>query len=117
MNTLDLHCPQCGEPTLHVEQPSDNEIWIKCGTCNLFIGISEEEWHQIRHSENIEGRIRSLYEKDHPGVRSGSLCRVCYNLYEERCRFGICSPCVFKMLTILVILMVVASFTIWFGVF
>jgi hypothetical protein len=117
MDRRDLQCPQCGEPTIEIQTPSDNEIWIKCGTCNLFIGLSEEEWHKIQNSPNLEEKIRRLYHKDHPEIKKVQTCRICSSHHETVGVGGICTPCLYKALIILVIVMVIASFTVWFGIF
>lgn len=111
-----LHCPECGEQTVIVEQPSDNEIWIKCSTCDLFIGLSEEEWHHIHNSPNLEKKIRALYEKDHPEIQYGQPCRMCLKRHEGGIA-RICSGCLYKTLIIILVIMVVSSFIVWFGIF
>ncbi len=111
-----LHCPECGEQTLNVEQPSDNEIWIKCSTCDLFMGLSEEEWHQIHNSPHLEKKIRALYEKDHPNITTGHPCRLCLRRHEGGVA-NICSSCLNKALIVILIIMVISSFIVWFGIF
>ncbi len=111
-----LHCPECGEQTLNVEQPSDNEIWIKCSTCNLFIGLSEEEWHQIHNSPHLEKKIRGLYERDPPEMKAGRPCRLCLRRHEGG--FGsICHSCLYKALIVILVILVISSFIVWFGIF
>ncbi|MCP1714674.1 transcription elongation factor Elf1 [Methanocalculus alkaliphilus] len=112
-----LHCPQCGEMTVVAERPSDNEIWIKCGTCDLFIGLSEEEWNRIRASENREEKIRSIYQKLHPRMERVQSCRFCSAKKIGQMTGGSCTTCLSKALIIVLIILIVSAFIIWYGLF
>ncbi len=117
MDSVNLTCPQCGEPTLYVESPADYEIWIKCSTCSLFMGLSEEEWSHIKNSPDLDKTIEALYRQDYPEMRRGRPCSICSAFYEEGGIFGVCSPCIFRVIVIIVVIMFISSFVLWFGVF
>lgn len=55
-----LKCPQCGKSTLHAESPDQCEAWIKCSSCSFFMGMSDEEWHRMENSANINERIKRM---------------------------------------------------------
>jgi hypothetical protein len=55
-----LICPQCGKPAIHVEFPDHYEAWTKCSECGFFMGMSNEEWHRIENSENINEKIKKM---------------------------------------------------------
>jgi ribosomal protein L33 len=55
-----LICPQCGKPTVHVEFPDHYEAWIKCSECRFFMGMSNEEWHRMENSQNINEKIKKM---------------------------------------------------------
>lgn len=55
----------------------------------------------------------------HPDKEGTGTCAVCRNSYCESCRgsrFGVCNRCGFKIMIILLIIMVVLSYTVWFGI-
>jgi hypothetical protein len=55
----------------------------------------------------------------HPDEEGTGTCRVCQNNYCENCRgsrFGVCNRCGFKIMIIVLIAMVVLSYTVWFGI-
>ena len=58
-----LKCPRCGEPTLHAEFPDQFEAWVKCSSCDFFMGMSNEEWHRMENSPNINEKIRKMAKK------------------------------------------------------
>ncbi len=55
-----LVCPQCGKPGLTVEYPDQYEVWLKCPSCSFFHGMSNEDWHRIKNSPNINHKIKKL---------------------------------------------------------
>jgi ribosomal protein S27AE len=55
-----LTCPRCGKPTLHAEFPDHYECWIKCSSCGFFMGMSNEEWHRMENSPNLNGKIKKM---------------------------------------------------------
>jgi len=55
-----LICPQCGKPAIHVEFPDHYEAWTKCSECGFFMGMSNEEWHRMENSENINEKIKKM---------------------------------------------------------
>ncbi|HWS22096.1 MAG TPA: hypothetical protein VN227_05615 [Methanoregula sp.] len=60
-----LTCPQCGEPTLHAEFPDQFEAWIKCSSCDFFMGMSNADWHRMENSPNINEKIKKMaWKKD-----------------------------------------------------
>ena len=58
-----LICPRCGKPTLHAEFPDHYEAWTKCPECGFFMGMSNEEWHRMESSSNINEKIRKMAKK------------------------------------------------------
>jgi DNA-directed RNA polymerase subunit RPC12/RpoP len=55
---------------------------------------------------------------DHPEV--SKTCKVCSSTYTNESsssHFGICNRCGYKILIILFIVLIVASYTVWFGIF
>jgi len=60
-----LSCPRCGEPTLHAEFPDQFEAWIKCSSCDFFMGMSNDDWHRMENSPNINEKIKKMaWKKD-----------------------------------------------------
>ncbi len=60
-----LSCPRCGNATIHAEFPDHYEAWIKCSSCGLFMGMSNEEWHRMENSPNLNAKIKKMaQEKD-----------------------------------------------------
>jgi len=60
-----LKCPQCGESTLHAEFPDQFEAWVKCSSCNFFMGMSNDDWHRMKNSPNINEKIKKMaWKKD-----------------------------------------------------
>ena len=55
-----LTCPRCGESTLHAEFPDQFEAWIKCSSCDFFMGMSNDEWHRMKNSPNINEKIKKM---------------------------------------------------------
>ncbi|TAJ43351.1 hypothetical protein [Methanofollis fontis] len=56
----------------------------------------------------------------HPEKKSTGTCRVCQKTYCPECTgssIGICPGCVYKGLIILLIVMIVVSYSAWFGIF
>jgi hypothetical protein len=58
-----LVCPQCGEPTLHAEFPDQFEAWLKCSSCDFFMGMSNADWHRMENSPNINEKIKKMAKK------------------------------------------------------
>jgi ribosomal protein S27AE len=55
-----LICPRCGKPTLHAEFPDHYEAWTKCPECGFFMGMSNEEWHRMESSSNLNQKIKKM---------------------------------------------------------
>ena len=55
-----LICPRCGEPALHIEFPDHYEAWTKCSECGFFMGMSNEEWHRMESSPNLNEKIKKM---------------------------------------------------------
>jgi hypothetical protein len=55
-----LTCPGCGESTLHAEFPDQYECWIKCSSCGFFMGMSNDDWHHMENSPNLNGKIKKM---------------------------------------------------------
>jgi ribosomal protein S27AE len=58
-----LVCPRCGEPTLHAEFPDQFEAWVKCSSCDFFMGMSNDDWHRMENSPNINEKIKKMAKK------------------------------------------------------
>ena len=58
-----LTCPKCGKLTLHAEFPDQYEAWIKCSSCNFFMGMSKDEWRHMENSPNINEKIKKMARK------------------------------------------------------
>jgi ribosomal protein S27AE len=58
-----LVCPQCGEPTFHAEFPDQFEAWLKCSSCDFFMGMSNDDWHRMENSPNINEKIKKMAKK------------------------------------------------------
>jgi len=58
-----LVCPQCGKPTLHAEFPDQFEAWVKCSSCDFFMGMSNNDWHRMENSPNINEKIKKMAKK------------------------------------------------------
>jgi len=56
-------CPRCGEATLHAEFPDQFEVWMKCSSCDFFMGMSNDEWHRMVNSPNIHEKIKKMARK------------------------------------------------------
>jgi ribosomal protein S27AE len=60
-----LKCPRCGESTLHAEFPDQFEAWVKCSSCDFFMGMSNDDWHRMKNSPNINEKIKKMaWKKD-----------------------------------------------------
>ena len=55
-----LRCPDCGKSTLRAEFPDQYEAWTKCSSCGFFMGMSNDEWHRIENSHNINEKIKKM---------------------------------------------------------
>jgi len=55
-----LKCPRCGESTLRAEFPDQFEAWMKCSSCNFFMGMSKDDWHRMKNSPNINEKIKKM---------------------------------------------------------
>ena len=58
-----LTCPRCGESTVHAEFPDQFEAWIKCSSCGFFMGMSNDDWHRMENSPNINEKIKKMAKK------------------------------------------------------
>jgi len=60
-----LTCPRCGETTVHAEFPDQFEAWIRCSSCGFFMGMSNNDWHRMENSPNINEKIKKMaWKKD-----------------------------------------------------
>jgi len=55
-----LVCPRCGKATLHAEFPDHYEAWTKCSDCGFFMGMSNDDWHRMENSPNINEKIKKM---------------------------------------------------------
>ena len=55
-----LICPQCGKASLRAEFPDHYEAWTKCPECGFFMGMSNEEWHRMENSPNLNDKIKKM---------------------------------------------------------
>jgi len=58
-----LTCPRCGKSTLNAEFPDQYEVWVKCSSCDFFMGMSNDEWHHMQNSPNINEKIQKMAKK------------------------------------------------------
>jgi ribosomal protein S27AE len=58
-----LTCPRCGESTVHAEFPDQFEAWIKCSSCGFFMGMSNDDWHRMENSPNINEKMKKMAGK------------------------------------------------------
>jgi ribosomal protein S27AE len=58
-----LTCPQCGKLTLNAEFPDKYEVWLKCSSCGFFMGMSNDGWHRMVNSPNIDEKIKKMAHK------------------------------------------------------
>jgi len=63
INQMKLICPRCGESKIRAEFPDKYEVWIKCSSCNFFMGMSDDDWHRMKNSPNLNERIKKMAEK------------------------------------------------------
>ncbi|MGB8219337.1 MAG: hypothetical protein WCE46_03010 [Methanoregula sp.] len=63
INLKMLTCPQCGKSTIHTEFPDHYEAWIKCSSCGFFMGMSNDEWHSMENSPNLNEKIKKMAKK------------------------------------------------------
>lgn len=62
--TEDMYvCPKCGKDELQAEQPDEYEIWLKCRSCNFFMGMSKDDWHRMENSPNVNQKIKKAAEE------------------------------------------------------
>jgi predicted RNA-binding Zn-ribbon protein involved in translation (DUF1610 family) len=59
----ELRCPQCGKSTLRAEFPDQYEAWLKCSSCGFFMGMSNDDWHRMENSPNINEKIVKMASK------------------------------------------------------
>jgi len=59
-NNEKLICPRCGKTTVHIEFPDHYEAWVKCSNCHFFMGMSNEEWHRMENSKNLNKDIKTM---------------------------------------------------------
>ena len=55
-----LKCPRCGKSTLRAEFPDQFEAWMKCSSCDFFMGMSNDDWHRMKNSPNINEKIKKM---------------------------------------------------------
>ena len=60
MEDVAFICPQCGKHVLKAEHPDEYEVWLKCSSCNFFMGMSRDDWHRIENSPNVNQKIKKL---------------------------------------------------------
>jgi predicted RNA-binding Zn-ribbon protein involved in translation (DUF1610 family) len=63
IDKVKLICPQCGKSTLRAEFPDQYEAWLKCSSCNFFMGMSNGDWHRMENSPNINEKIAKMAKK------------------------------------------------------
>jgi len=60
------------------------------------------------------------YCRKHTTTKTDSHCRLCHEPYCHECRsarFSLCEGCAVKALILIFIVMVIVSYTAWFGIF
>lgn len=48
---------------MHAEEPDEYEIWLKCRSCDFFMGMSKDDWHRIVNSPNVNHKIKKRAEE------------------------------------------------------
>lgn len=56
-------CPKCGKEELQAEEPDEYETWLKCRSCDFFMGMSKDDWHRMVNSPNINQKIKKAAEE------------------------------------------------------
>ena len=41
-------------------QETSKGAWTKCSSCNFFMGMSNEEWHRMESSPNLNDKIKKM---------------------------------------------------------
>lgn len=111
MSEKEIECPKCKKRTVVIEHPDEYEVWLKCTECDLFLGLSADDWHRIHNSPNLDEKVRKMYNKEHDV--SGNSCRFCGSSSNEGVFLGFCSKCCYKILIIVLIIMVIGSYMVW----
>ncbi|WAI00226.1 hypothetical protein [Methanogenium organophilum] len=62
MKEVMYQCPKCGKDELHAEEPDEYEIWLKCRSCDFFMGMSKDDWHRMENSPNVNHKIKKHAE-------------------------------------------------------
>ena len=39
------------------------KVWLKCSSCGFFMGMSDDDWHHMVNSPNINQKIRKMAGK------------------------------------------------------
>lgn len=60
ITNVKLICPECGKFTITAGFPDHYEAWIKCSACGFFMGMSNEEWHRMENTPNINHKIKKM---------------------------------------------------------
>ena len=69
-----LKCPRCGKSTLHAEFPDQFEAWVKCSSCDFFMGMSNDDWHRMKNSPNINEKLKKMaFKKDLIKEQAGNI--------------------------------------------
>ena len=63
IDLVKLICPECGKSTLRAEFPDQYEAWLKCSSCGFFMGMSNDDWHRMENSPNINEKIKKMAKK------------------------------------------------------
>jgi|GEM_PF-1348267 len=113
-------CPKCGKKSVTIQNPDQYEYWLTCSDCDYFQGMSHDDWHRIHNSPHLEDKLRKMYEKEHGETKvnhhGSCTCLICHKT-AIRSELGplkrICKACWYKIGIIILVLMVIVSYSIW----
>jgi len=113
-------CPKCGKQSVKIQNPDQYEYWLTCSECDYFQGISRDDWHKIHNSPHLEAKLKKMFIKTHGENKSKNTgafpCLLCKKNFHQN-DIGplkkICKTCWYKIGIIILILMVVISYSIW----
>ena len=55
--------PDSGKPMLTAKFADKFKVWLKCSSCGFFMGMSDDDWHHMVNSPNINQKIRKMAGK------------------------------------------------------
>jgi len=55
--------PESGKPMPTAKFADIFKVWLKCSSCGFFMGMSDDDWHHMVNSPNINQKIRKMAGK------------------------------------------------------